>query len=77
MKMKVEVDEQEVIGNIGTVELFEMAGIDTPECKEQFGDKLFREFTESEVIAYYGEVELLNEIGKATAIEYFGINVAE
>ena len=77
MDLTVEVDEQKVIDNLDSEEIFEMSGMDESNCKDQFGDKLLERFTSSEIVEYFGSSVLLNEIGEEEAIKHFGIDVAE
>lgn len=77
MEMTVEIDEQKVLDNMGSDEIFTKSGMDTSNCKVFFGDKLLAEFTVADIIAYWGEDRFLNEIGQEVAIAHFGIEVAE
>lgn len=75
--MKVEIDEQEVLDNLSNEEIFDKVDLDAEACKEQLGDKLLTEFTTADIIAYFGEDNILNEIGEEAVIQHFGIDVAE
>lgn len=77
MEMNVEVDEQEVINNMDATEIFDKSSMDGSHCKTHFGDVLLEEFSLSEIIEYYGEEDLLHEIGSDAAIKHFGIDVAK
>ena len=74
MKMIVEIDEQYVLNKMTPREIFEESGMDEGDCKNNFGRYLLKEFMVSEIIKYYGERELLDEIGKEAAIKHFGID---
>lgn len=76
MEVKVEVDEQEVINSLDVGEIFKMSGIDGGMCKDCFGDDLLNEFTLQEIINYFGDSNLLDEIGESRVVAYFGIEVA-
>lgn len=77
ISVEAEIDEQEVIGNLSDMQIFDISGMDESSCKDYFGDQLLKIFTLAEIISYHGEAAFLDEIGDEAAIKHFGIDVAE
>ena len=76
MLIEVEVDENEVTGNLRIEEIFKIAGIDALICKEELDEELLEEFTAKEIVDYYGN-ELLEKTTIEEIVDYYGNDLLE
>lgn len=75
MKVTVEcdVESKEVFDEMTDSDIFKEAEIDADMCQEILGDEVLEAFNEKQVVEYFDEHNLLDEIGQTTAAEYFDL----